>query len=144
MQDYRGRFMRLLLYLIMWDRKARDWVSRQRLGFHGTELLERFNPDWHHIFPRAFLRRNEVHEERWDVFANIAVMSPTTNIRFGARNPMGYLERYKVDCSLLREQLVPDEEGLLVVDRYEEFLQRRASSLADAANSYFEKLADGR
>ncbi len=140
LQDYRDRFLRLTLYLVMYDRGARDWVSRQRLGFHGTELLERFNPDWHHIFPRAYLRQNGISEERWDVFANIAVISPSTNIRFGARNPMGYLERYEVDSTLLMEQLVPTDRTLLVADKYEEFLRVRAGALADAANRYFAKL----
>lgn len=104
--DYRDRFLRLVLYLVMWQRGARDWVSRQRLGFHGTELLECFRPDWHHIFPRAYLRRHGIPEERWDVFANIAVISPSSNIRFGSKNPMAYLERYDVDDELLAEQLL--------------------------------------
>jgi hypothetical protein len=140
LHDYRDRFLRLMLYLVMYDRGSRDWVSRQRLGFHGTDLLERFNPDWHHIFPRAYLRQSGVVEDRWDLFANIAVMAPSTNIRFGARNPMGYLERYSVDNSLLEEQLVPTNRSLLTTDRYEEFLQIRSASLAEAADSYFAKL----
>src|SRR5262249_57714809 len=45
--DYRDRFLRLMVYLVMYDRKAQDWVTHDRLGFHGTELLERFNPHWH-------------------------------------------------------------------------------------------------
>lgn len=141
-QDYRDRFLRLILYLTMHSRGARDWVSGEYLGFHGTELLERFNPDWHHIFPRAYLRQHGIPEDRWDLFANIAVMSPSTNIRFGARNPMGYLERYGVDDVLLEEQLVADRQ-LLTVEKYEEFLALRAQALATAANRYFESLVSG-
>jgi hypothetical protein len=113
-------------------------VSRQQLGFHGTELLERFNPDWHHIFPRAHLRNEGVVESAWDVFANIAVMSPSTNIRFGAKNPMAYLDRYNVDDTLLEEQLV--DRQLLRVDHYQDFLRQRAEALAGAANRYFDGL----
>lgn len=140
LQDYRDRFLRLMMYLVMYDRRARDWVSRQRLGFHGTEALERFRPDWHHIFPRAYLRKHHVPEEKWDVFANIAVISPSANIRFGSGNPMGYMERYHVDNDLLAEQLVPLDRGLLTVEHYDEFLGLRAQALADAANRYFQKL----
>lgn len=139
LREYRDRVLRLFLYLVMYDGGARDWLSRERLGFQGVELLESFNPQWHHIFPRAFLRREGVPEELWDSFANIAVMGPTTNIRFGAKNPMAYLERYGVDDELLAEQLVPPRREL-TVDRYEEFLKRRAEALADAANRYVAKL----
>ncbi len=126
----------------MHSRGARDWVSGEYLGFHGTELLESFNPDWHHIFPRAYLRQHKVSEERWDFFANIAVMSPSTNIRFGARNPMGYLERYGVDDALLKEQLVTDRQ-LLTVENYEDFLALRADALAAEANRYYDSLIAG-
>lgn len=140
LQDYRDRFLRLLLYLVMHGRGARDWMSRERLGFQGTDLLESFNPQWHHIFPRAYLRKQKVNEEIWDVFANIAVMAPTTNIRFGAKNPMAYLQRYKIGGDLLAEQLVPDDGNILSIERYEEFLNKRAAALAQAANNYMAKL----
>ncbi len=139
LRDYRDRVLRLVLYLVMYDRGARDWVSKERLGFHGVELLESFSPQWHHIFPRAFLRSRGVPEELWDVFANIAVMGPTTNIRFGARDPMNYLERHGVEDDLLAEQLVPPRSQL-TVERYEEFLKERATALADAANRYVSRL----
>lgn len=140
LQDYSDRFLRLLLYLIMYDRAARDWMTHERLGFQGTDLLESFNPQWHHIFPRAYLRKQKVDEELWDVFANIAVMAPTTNIRFGAKNPMAYLQRYKIDGDLLAEQLVPDDPSLLSIERYKDFLKKRATALAQAANSYMSRL----
>jgi hypothetical protein len=141
LQDYRDRFIRLLLYLVMYDRGARDWVSKQRLGFHGGELLEQFNPDWHHIFPRAYLKREGVVEDRWNLFANIAVISPSSNIRFGGQNPMTYLDRYKVDDAALEEQLVYGGRRLLKINRYEEFVAGRADALANAVNAYFSKLA---
>jgi len=136
--DYGDRFLRLVVYLVMYQRKARDWLSRERIGFQGNELLERFSPDWHHIFPRAYLRKSGLDEDSWNLFANIAVVSPSTNIRFGAREPMGYLTRYKIDDALLEEQLVP--KSLLTVEKYQEFLDERASALAEAANAFVEGL----
>lgn len=140
MQDYRDRFLRLHLYLVMYDRKARDWISKQRLGFQGAELLERFNPHWHHIFPRAYLRNEEVPEDLWNLFANIAVIAPTTNVRFGAKSPPAYLERFSIDISLLEEQFVPTDSELLSAERYEDFLKLRSVALAEAANLYFAKI----
>jgi hypothetical protein len=139
LRDYRDRVLRLVLYLVMYDRGARDWISRERLGFQGVELLESFNPQWHHIYPRAYLRAHGVPEERWDVFANIAVLGPSTNIRFGAQDPMAYLERYGVSDDLLAEQLIPGRHQL-TLDRYEDFLKERAVALAEAANRYVSRL----
>jgi hypothetical protein len=132
--DYADRFLRLIVYLVMYERKARDWLSGERIGFQGNELLERFNPDWHHIFPRAYLRKAGLDENSWNVFANIAVVSPSTNIRFGARDPMGYLQKYNINDSMLEEQLVA--KGLLTLDHYSEFVDRRAQDLATAANKF--------
>ncbi len=133
MQDYRDRFLRLILYLVMYDRGARDWISKQRLGFQGTELLERFNPHWHHIFPRAYLRNQGVLEDLWNVFANIAVIAPTANLRFGSKSPTSYLERFGIEEDLLEEQFVPTDARLLTAETYEDFLKIRAVALADAA-----------
>ena len=111
MQDYRDRFLRLILYLVMYERKARDWLSKQRLGFQGGELLERFNPHWHHIFPRAYLRNEEVAEDLWNLFAIIAVIAPTTNVRCRAKGPPAYLERFKIDPSFSKSNSCPQTRG---------------------------------
>ena len=142
--DYRDRVMRLMLYLLMWHRGARDWVTKQRLGFQGPELLERFDPDWHHIFPRAFLRDEGVPEERWNLFANIAVVASNTNKGFGAKPPEAYLDYFEVGDDLLTEQLVSTDRGALRAQDYESFLATRARTLADAANRYYDGLAGSR
>jgi len=144
MADYRDRFMRLVMYLIAWDREARDWVSKQRLGFQGAEILERFDPDWHHIFPRAYLRDQEVPEDQWNHFANVAVVDGETNRGFAAKPPTAYLDYYSVDDKQLDEQLVPTDRALLTVARYQEFLALRSERLAEAANDYYGRLFDGR
>lgn len=139
--DYRDRFLRLVLYLVMYQREARDWMTHQRLGFQGAELLERFSPQWHHVFPRAYMKKQGIPEELWNYFANIAVIDPGTNIRFGGKDPITYLERHGIDNQLLEEQLVPADRDLLVAESYQEFLKLRAHRLAEAANSYFNSVA---
>jgi hypothetical protein len=139
---YRDRVMRLVLYLVMFDRGAKDWLTGQRLGFTGQDLLERFNPQWHHIFPRAYLKAHDIPEERWDLFANIAVLAPATNIKIGAKSPVAYLEKYGIDRHRLEEQLIEAVPESLVIEGYDAFLERRARALADAANEYMARLAD--
>jgi len=136
MVDYKDRVTRLFLYLLMFSRSARDWITNQRLGFNGVDLLERFNPQWHHIYPRAYLRAQRVPEEKWDLFANIAVISPTTNIRIGAQSPLQYIRKYNINNERLGEQLIDYAPEKLTVEAFESFLESRAAALAGALNAY--------
>jgi len=139
---YTDRVLRLFLYLVMFDRNARDWMTGQRLGFTGQELLQRFNPQWHHIHPRAYLKAEGVPEEEWDRFANIAVIAPTTNIKIGAKSPPDYLAKYGIVTERLTEQLIEGEPASLVTNNYLAFLATRAQAIADAANGYVGGLAN--
>jgi hypothetical protein len=102
--------------------------------------LTGFTPDWHHIFPRKYLEKNGVEGNEIHALANMAVIDPKTNIRFGAKEPTRYLEKYEIPDEYLEEQLVPTDRKLFTVDRYDDFLKLRAKSLADAANDYFQDL----
>ncbi len=140
--EYTDRVMHLFLYLLMFDRVAKDWITGQRLGFTGLELLERFNPQWHHIYPRAYLNKQHVAAERWDLFANIAVIAPTTNIKIGDKSPPQYLAKYAISDARLAEQLIPLPASDLIIANFETFLNQRAKALAGELNRYLGNLAD--
>ena len=138
------RLTRLYLYVLAYSRGARDWgVGRQRLGFEGSELLDGFSPDWHHIFPRAYLRENEIPEKDINLMANIAVVRPETNIRIGKKEPMSYMQRYNIDDELLQQQSIPTDRSMFCADKYYDFLETRAEMLADASNAFFSRLERG-
>ncbi len=90
----------------------------------GLELLERFNPQWHHIYPRAYLNKQHVAAERWDLFANIAIIAPTTNIKIGDKSPPQYLAKYAISDARLAEQLIPLPASDLIIANFETFLNR--------------------
>jgi hypothetical protein len=51
-----------------------DWdPAGARLGFHGAQVLAQFEPQWHHIYPKKFLK-GHVDEATIDALANIAVI----------------------------------------------------------------------
>jgi hypothetical protein len=133
-------FRRFLLYLIFFARQAHDWKEKTRLGFEGKDLLVGFSPDWHHIFPRRYLEENGVQDDKINALANMAVIDPKTNIRFGKKPPTHYLEKYEITDSLLEEQLVPTDRELLTVENFDRFLEMRSEALAEAANKYFSGL----
>lgn len=139
--NYRDSGVQLILYLLAYANEAHDWSSsKDRIGFSGAELLRGFNPDWHHIFPRAYLRGKSAYREV-DAPANIVAIRKETNLRIGRKAPMEYMEG--ISDKLLREQYVPTDRSLFTIERYEEFIARRAADLAAAANQLMAELEQG-
>ena len=140
-RSYTDGAVQLMLYLLAYDNQAHDWSSsRDRIGFSGTELLKKFNPEWHHVFPRAYLR-NKVTSYNADTAANIVVIRKETNLKIGRKAPMEYME--SISDSQLREQYVPTNRDLFTVEEYSEFIEERADALALAANQFLSKLQFG-
>ena len=133
-------FGRFLLYLLVYQNNARDWDEKgHRLGFEGAHILADFKPQWHHIFPRKFLE-GKVEEDRVNSLANIAVIGPSINIRINSKNPMDYMDRYKISNEKLEQQFIPSDRASFKVENYEKFLLDRAALLASKANSYLDSL----
>lgn len=141
LRDYAdARFGRLLLYLLVCKNAATDWDEKGvRIGFDGSDLLVGFQPQFHHIFPSAFLG-NTVDSQKIDGLANIAIIGPKINIRISKQNPMNYFDRYQISNEKLAQQLIAKETRTTPISEYCEWLDRRAESLARAGNSYLESL----
>jgi len=136
-RDYSdGKFWRFLLYLLVHKNGAQDWdKAGTRLGFDGKELLADFRPQWHHIYPKKFLSK-KVEPEKIDSLANIAVIGPDINIRISNQDPMKYLDKYAISEEKLRQQFVDWDRAEFTIDRYNDFLDARASRLASEGNDY--------
>jgi hypothetical protein len=135
-----SRFGRFLLYLIVYRNGARDWDERgHRLGFDGAAALWDFRPEWHHIFPKKLLE-GRFDDARINELANIAVIGSEINIRISAKDPMDYLNRYRISDEKLQQQFIPKDRSVFRTDKYEEFLVERASRLAQEAEDYFRAL----
>lgn len=139
-ESYRDRFFALYLYLLAVHRNARDWQSNHRLGFSGTVRLSKFSPEWHHIFPREYLRASGVDEGLWDSVANIAALASRTNKSIGAKSPDIYLSELKIEDAYLDEQLIPLDRSLFTAAQFVPFLDARGQRLADEGNRFFETL----
>jgi hypothetical protein len=142
LRDYvDSRFGRFLLYLLVYANGARDWDEHgHRLGFEGHDLLADFRPQWHHIFPRKLLESHKVNNDKIDALANIAVIGPNINIRISAKDPMDYIQKYKITGEKLAQQFIEPEIRSTSVADYEQWLNERAQRLADAGNSFLGKL----
>jgi hypothetical protein len=142
LRDYAdGRFGRFMLYLLAYRNKAQDWDEHgHRIGFEGASLLSDFRPDWHHIFPKKYLN-GKVPEPLVDALGNVAVIGPTINIRISAKEPMNYIERYKISDRKLNQQFIGSEITRVSHQGYEAWVRQRAQRLADAGNEFLSELA---
>ena len=144
-KDYGDDFLRLILYLIVFKARARDWENQEvRIGYDrkDNKLNDGFKPEWHHFFPKKILR-GKVDDTGINSLANIAVLNEKANKAFSSKPPKNYLEQYEVKAQRLREQFIPDEEALWDVANYGKFCEIRSAHLAEAATSFFDELRGG-
>jgi hypothetical protein len=141
LEEYTDRFLRLVLYLTAFDSQAKDWINQDvRLGFdrEDNELNEGFKPEWHHFFPRKLLK-DRFDDSKADSLANIVVLNERANRSFNAKPPGQYLKDHAVSQERLVEQAVPSGE-YHQLDKFEEFLKRRAQLLAQTATQFLQEL----
>lgn len=140
------RSLLLLQYLTVFDQGAKDWLSDVRVGYDNstTTLNEGFSPHWHHFFPRGkrVLRATglDYSEDEINSLANITVLNQRTNQTMGSKSPAEYIPRFDVSESYLAQQFIPIDVRLWKVENYREFLDKRASLIAEAANKFLDRL----
>ncbi|MCX8031918.1 MAG: DUF262 domain-containing protein [Thermoleophilia bacterium] len=148
------RFLRLMLYLVLFHRGARDWVDDTRIGYDktGAPISTGFEPQWHHIYPRSLLRNAKVSDEEIQALANLTVLNERTNVnKLAGKEPWRYIRQFGISEEDLRAHLIPSvfaraasSEALLEkqwgVDKYPDFLIERAQLLAQEANSFLREL----
>jgi hypothetical protein len=140
-EEYTDKFLRLILYLTVFNSKAKDWINQDvRIGFdkEDNEINEGFKPEWHHIFPRKVVK-DSFDSTLVDSIANIAVLNEKANRSFSGKTPQKYLKEHNVKQERLDEQAVPTD-GLLEVSKFEEFLKVRAEKLAERVTAYVQGL----
>lgn len=153
-----SRFLRLMVYLVIFQRGAVDWVDRTRIGYDktGSPITAGYEPEWHHIYPQSVLRRAGVKDDDIHALANITVLNAESNEkRLKAKEPWRYIRDFGITTQCLRDHAVPENfpgceqrDQLLRerwdVQNYNEFLLARAQVLADWANAFLESLRSGK
>ena len=145
-EEYTDQFLRLILYLVVFSKKAKDWMSQDvRIGFDRSdnELNEGFKPEWHHFFPRKVLKESKATESFTNALANIVVLNEKANRSFSSKPPSRYLKDQAVAEGRLNEQMVPTNKSLHTVEKFDEFITHRADLLAKRATEFFKELKAG-
>ena len=136
----RNSVQRLMIYLLAFKNNAQDWnTDGYRIRAEATGV---YQPEWHHIFPRKWLKDNVPGIERKfiDSVANMAVISSEVNRKIATKSPKVYVDQFNLAArGLLEQQAIPDP-SLVDPEKYLEWLKSRAERLAHESNKYLGEL----
>jgi len=131
-----------MLYLLSRVYGARDLclgleIKKGLLGsIHELEV--------HHIFPKAFLYKQDYNKAEVNAVANFALITKECNLEISDKKPAEYLPHYeRLHLGVLTSQWIPQEPRLWQPENYREFLEERRKLLAEAANKFLDKLLHG-
>ena len=115
---------------------AKDWYSKLEIS-----VKHRGNEDklqFHHIFPKAFLRENypDLRRNQVNDISNLAFIGGKTNREISAKPPAEYLKKIieSKDVQLLNLQAIPTEGEILDEYSYDDFLVKRRKVIVQRIN----------
>ena len=136
----RNSVQRLMIYLLAFRNDSQDWNTdgyKIRAESQGT-----YRPEWHHIFPRKWLKDNVdgIDQKSIDSVANMAVISGEANRKIAAKAPKEYIVELSLTTrGLLEQQAIPDP-SFVNPEQYQQWLTARAGRLAQESNRYLAEL----
>jgi hypothetical protein len=115
---------------------AKDWISNLSIAVDHAGSANRLQ--FHHIFPKAYLREMGYSAREADDIANLSFIGGKTNRKISAKAPSEYLEDYveKSGAQAFAKQCIPLDKEMLTGDSYRDFLQRRRELIAERLNEY--------
>ncbi|NNN20969.1 MAG: DUF262 domain-containing protein [Acidimicrobiales bacterium] len=113
--------------------------------------------DWHHIFPREYLKKQNLARGRYNQIANFALTQSEINIAIGMKSPNDYFEELNKQCnggekkyggitdenelrSNLKVSCIPEEMLDGDIPAYDDFLEIRRTHMALKIKVWFESL----
>jgi hypothetical protein len=134
-----GRFLKLVLYLVVYRNQATDWFTKVRLGYFKSKINRDFTIEEHHFFPRSLLRNVGIEKDKREALANIVFINPGTNKRL-KEQPYTYIKKYNIDNDELSKQLIPLDEQLWKLENYDAFLEKRSEIIAAELKKFMASL----
>jgi hypothetical protein len=122
------------MFLLFKENGADDWATSLRISPKLANSADKI--EFHHIFPRAFLKRERKDLQDSDIndIANFAFVGSTTNKQISDKTPASYRVNYP--AARLEAQLVRFEQWGDGASDFEEFLRRRREAIAQDLNTF--------
>lgn len=138
-EELEGRNQRSALFKTMFlafrDAGAKDWKSNLAIALDHKGATHKLQ--FHHIFPKALLRKHYTAREADDI-ANLSFISGKTNRQILAKPPKTYFPEYieKSGKKAFDAQCIPTDPALLDVADYKSFLIERRRLISERLNRF--------
>ncbi len=142
--DLAGRGQRSALfslaYLALKAAGAKDWYSG--LGLSLTHQGRLHFIQFHHIFPKAVLRKAGYEKGEINEIANMAFITGQTNRRLATKPPTEYFPRVieQHGEAALASQAIPLDPEMWKTVNYRSFLEARRAALARIMNEHLKRI----
>lgn len=132
-----------MAYLALKAGGAKDWETG--VGISLVAVGKQHLIQWHHIYPKALLKKHGVDARSINEIANLAFIGSRTNQRIGKKPPAEYFREIlqRRGPGALESQMIPTDTSMLTMERYEAFLVGRRDALARAINAFMERARTG-
>jgi hypothetical protein len=139
-EELEGRNQRSALFKTMFlafqQAGARDWQTQLAIALSHVGSAHQLQ--FHHIFPKALLKKNGYGTREIDDIANLAFIGGRANRRISDKPPASYIpELIATDGDqAFTSQCIPTDPPLLTPDRYRDFLAERRRLIAERLNAF--------
>ena len=136
-------------------------VKGQDKGFLSRDIsvadIILYKGDIHHIFPKSFLRKNNLARGDYNQLGNYVLMQQEINIAIGAKSPYIYFKELQDQCSggkmkygaidtheelmeNLKTHCIPESIFEADINSYDGFLQERRKLMSQKMKKYYQSL----
>lgn len=122
-----------------------------------VENIILYRGDIHHIYPKKFLKTNNISRGDYNQIANYVLMQQEINIAIGAKSPNIYFQELKKQCEgsklkygaidtmdelldNLKTHCIPESIFDSGIDSYDDFLKERRKLIAEKMRDYYYSL----
>jgi hypothetical protein len=130
-------------YLALKGLGAKDWETG--VGISLVAVGKQHLIQFHHIYPKALLKKADVDSKSINEIANLAFIAGRTNQRIGKKPPSEYFKEILKErgASALESQMIPTALTTLTMEGFGIFLQNRREALAAAINAHMDRARTG-
>jgi hypothetical protein len=141
-EELEGRNQRSALFKTMFmafhAAGAKDWRSNLAIALDHSGNQHRLQ--FHHIFPKALLKRSGFSAREADDIANLAFIGGKTNRSISDKSPAEYLPALMKTAGedVFTKQCIPTTPALLAPEAYKQFLSERRKLISQRLNKYLQ------
>jgi hypothetical protein len=139
-EELEGRSQRSALFKTMFlafqQAGARDWQTQLTIALSHVGSAHQLQ--FHHIFPKALLKKNGYGTREIDDIANLAFIGGRANRRISDKPPAVYIPELiaKDGDQSFTSQCIPTDLSLLQPEGYRDFLAARRQLIAERLNAF--------